>query len=74
MEDEIQDKLENLYNLKFDVKFIEFRKYEIYVRIDYEHEFSFMYLYNAASTLDANVTWIRERIEREIINCYRKKV
>lgn len=74
MEDEIQDKLEDLYNLKIDVKFKDFRQYDIYVKIDNEKQFSFMYLYDAKSTFEANITWIRERIDREIVDLYRKKV
>ena len=32
MEEEIQDRLEQIYNFPLDVKFIDFRKYEIYCR------------------------------------------
>ena len=36
MEDEIQDKLEEIYNFRIDVKFKDFRQYEVYGRIDNE--------------------------------------
>ena len=39
MEDEIQDKLEEIYNFRIDVKFKDFRQYEVYARIDNEKAF-----------------------------------
>ena len=73
MEDEIQDKLEEIYNFSIDVKFKDFRMYEIYCRIDHEKEFCILILYDAKSTLEANITNIRNRIDEEIVKLFRRK-
>ena len=73
MEDEIQDKLEQIYNFRIDVKFKDFRQYEIYGRIDNEKAFTISILYDARATLESNITQIRNRIDAEIVNLYRRK-
>ena len=64
MEDEILDKLEEIYN---------FRQYEVYGRIDNEKVFCFPFLYDARSTIEANITNIRNRIDAEIVELFRRK-
>ena len=73
MEDEIQDKLEEIYNFGIDVKFKDFRQYEIYGRIDNEKTFCIPILYDARATLEANITEIRNRMDAEIVDLYRRK-
>ena len=73
MEDEIQDKLEEIYNFRIDVKFKDFRQYEIYGRIDSEKAFCIPILYDARATLEANITNIRNRIDAEIVYLYMRK-
>lgn len=73
MEDEIQDKLEEIYNFRIDVKFKDFRQYEVYARIDNEKAFTISILYDARSTLEANITNIKNRIDAEIVDLYRRK-
>ena len=73
MEDEIQDKLEELYNFRIDVKFKDFRQYEIYGRIDSEKAFTISILYDARATLEANIIQIRNRIDAEIVDLYKRK-
>lgn len=73
MEDEIQDKLEEIYNFKIDVKFKDFRQYEIYVRIDNEKAFCISILYDVSLTLEANITNIRSKIDAEIVELFRRK-
>lgn len=73
MEDEIQDKLEEIYNFGIDVKFKDFRQYEIYGRIDNEKVFCISILYDATATLEANITEIRNRIDAEIVELFRRK-
>ena len=73
MEDEIQDKLEEIYNFRIDVKFKDFRQYEIYARIDNEKSFNISILYDARATLEANIIQIRNRIDAEIVNLFRRK-
>lgn len=71
MEEEIQDKLDEIYNVRIDVKFIDFRQYEIYVRIDSEKALCIPYLYDGRLTLEGNITNIKERIDREIVKLFK---
>lgn len=73
MEDEIQDKLEEIYNFRIDVKFKDYRQYEIYARIDNEKAFCIPILYDARSTIEANITNIKNRIDAEIVELFRRK-
>ena len=73
MEDEIQDKLEEIYNFSIDVKFKDFRQYEVYAQIDNEKAFCISILYDAKSTLEANITNIKNRIDAEIVKLFRRK-
>ena len=73
MEDEIQDKLEEIYNYRIDVKFKDFRQYEIYAQIDNEKAFDILILYDAMATLEANITNIKNRIDAEIVELFRRK-
>ena len=73
MEDEIQDKLEEIYNFNIDVKFKDFRQYEIYARIDNEKAFCIPILYDVTLTLEANITNIRNRIDAKIVELFRRK-
>ena len=73
MEEEIQEKLEEIYNFRIDVKFKDFRQYEIYGQIDSEKAFCFPILYDARATLEANITEIRNRIDAEIVELFRRK-
>lgn len=73
MEDEIQDKLEEIYNFRIDVKFKDFRQYEIYAQIESDKTFCIPILYDARATLEANITQIRNRIDAEIVELFRRK-
>ena len=73
MKDEIQDQLEEIYNFRIDVKFKDYRQYEVYGRIDNEKAFCVPFLYDARATLEANITNIRNRIDAEIVELFRRK-
>ena len=74
MELEIEEKLENIYkNLKIEVKFKDFRKYEINVTINNEDINYFEYTYDVTLTLDANISIIRKIIDNKIILPYFRK-
>lgn len=74
MEDEIQDKLEEIYNFRIEVKFKDFRQYDVLCKIDNEKQFIIPYLYDARSTLEYNITVLRGRIDSSIVDLFRKKV
>ena len=73
MEDEIQDKLEEIYNFGIDVKFKDFRQYEVYGRIDNEKVFCIPILYDERAKLEENIIEIRNRIDVEIVELFRRK-
>ena len=74
MELEIEDKLQEIYkNLKIEVKFKDFRIYEINVTINNEDINYFDYIYDATLTLDANISIIRKIIDNKIILPYFRK-
>ena len=74
MEQEIEEKLENIYkNLEIEVKFKDFRKYEINVTINNEDINYFDYIYDVTLTLDANISIIRKIIDNKIILPYFRK-
>ena len=74
MELEIEEKLENIYkNLKIEVKFKDFRIYEINVTINNEDINYFEYTYDVTLTLDANISIIRKIIDNKIILPYYRK-
>ena len=74
MESEIEEKLENIYkNLKIEVKFKDFRIYEINVTINNEDINYFDYTYDVTLTLDANISIIRKIIDNKIILPYFRK-
>ena len=74
MELEIEEGLENIYkNLKIEVKFKDFRKYEINVTINNDDINYFDYIYDVTLTLDANISIIRKIIDNKIILPYFRK-
>lgn len=74
MEDEIQDKLEEIYNFRIEVKFKDFRQYDVLCKIDNEKQFIIPFLYDARSTFEYNITLLKGRIEHEIIDLFKRKV
>ena len=71
MELEIEEGLENIYkNLKIEVNFKDFRKYEINVTINNKDINYFDYTYDVTLTLDANISIIRKIIDNKIILPY----
>ena len=71
MELEIEEGLEKIYkNLKIEVKFKDFRKYEINVSINNDDINYFDYTYDVTLTLDANISIIRKIIDNKIILPY----
>ena len=71
MELEIEEGLEKIYkNLKIEVKFKDFRIYEINVTINNEDINYFDYTYDVTLTLDANISIIRKIIDNKIILPY----
>lgn len=77
MEQEIEEKLKEIYkNIKIQINFIEFRKYEIITRIKHlgtEFESKIIYKLDTSLTLDANISRIVNIIDYKIIIPFYKK-
>lgn len=71
MEEEIQEKLQEIYNFTIEVKFIDFRKYEIYCK-PLKDGFCLPILYDGKMTLEANITNASMKIDREILKMFKK--
>lgn len=72
MEQEIEEKLEEIYNFTIYVKFKDFRMYYIFCKIDNKKVFEFPILWNATQTFEYNIYNIELKIDREILNYYKK--
>lgn len=71
MESDIQEKLENIYNFRIDVKFLDFRKYEIYCKTKL-FEFCIPILYDGRTTIEGNIQNVIHKIDKEILKFYKK--
>lgn len=73
MEDEIQEKLEEIYNLDIKVTFQDFRLYEIIVTGQYKDIIKIIYQYDVRMTIDANIEQIVNKIDYEIAKIFKKR-
>lgn len=81
MANEIQDKLEEIYELYIDVKYKDANLYEIYVKLSDQNSFCIPekafcipFLYDKRGTLEANITELKNRIDRNIVNLFKKSL
>lgn len=72
MEDEIQEKLNEIYNFKIKVEFLDFRKYKFIGEIDNKKKIEFIILYDVTSTIEANIHIISNKIDLELARLYKK--
>lgn len=72
MADEIQNKLDKIYNIYIDVKYKDENLYDVYVKIYEEKAFCIPFLYDKRGTLEANITDLKNRIDRNIVNLFKK--
>lgn len=72
MEEEIEDKLKEIYKFDIEVKFIDFRQYEIKGKIE-KVDFTLPILYDSYSTLDANISSIVRKIDNILPDIFKKE-
>ena len=76
MEEEIEDKLQEIYkNIKIEVKYENLRTYRIYLtyKTDIaEIKKDIILIYDAHLTFDANINIIVSKIDRIILSYYKK--
>lgn len=72
MESELEEKLQAIYNLSVDVKYIDLRKYQINVIMN-SNKIEILYLWDAHYTEDENIRRICDIIDRFILKVYKKE-
>lgn len=73
MEDDLQEKLAEIYNLDIKVTFQDFRLYEIVVTGQYKDIIKIIYQYDVRMTIDANIEQIVKKIDYEIAKIFKKR-
>lgn len=73
MEQEIEEKLNEIYKFKIYVKFKDFRQYNIFCKIKNEKAFEIPVLLDARGTFESNIYNICLKIDKEIINLYKRR-
>lgn len=72
MESEIEEKLQAIYKLSIDVKYIDLRKYQINVIMN-SNKLEAQYLWDSHYTEDVNIRRICDIIDRFILKVYKKE-
>lgn len=71
MEEEIEEKLQEIYNFKIEVEFKEFRHYLINCYVDYDI-FYIDILYDSRATFNSNINNICDKIDNELVKLFKK--
>jgi hypothetical protein len=71
MDDEIEEKLKEIYKFDIEVKFIDFRQYEIKGKIE-NVEFTLPILYDSYSTIEVNISSIVTKIDNLLPTIFKK--
>lgn len=72
MEEEIQDELEKIYTIPFEVKWRNFWIYDVYFTINKNVE-SIAFIYDIQSTKEYNISNICQKIDNEIVKNFKKE-
>lgn len=72
MEEEIQDELEKIYTIPIEVKWRDFRIYDVYFTIN-KNVGSIAFIYDVQSTKEYNISNICEKIDKEIVKVFKKE-
>lgn len=69
MDEELEEKLRDIYTFKIEVCFTDFRQYKIKGFLEGK-EFTINFLYDVRATFDSNLAQIRKLIDKEIVQCF----
>lgn len=72
MEEEIQDELEKIYTIPIEVKWRDFRIYDVYFTVNKNIK-SIAFIYNVQSTLESNISNVCQKIDNEIVKNFKKE-
>lgn len=73
MEDDIQEKLEEIYTFPIEVKWVQFRQYRIIGKIK-ENTFIIYYTYDVNFTSETNINSMKQKIDAEILKIFKKGI
>ena len=73
MEDDIQEKLEEIYTFPIEVEWVQFRQYRIIGKIK-DNSFKIYYTYDVNFSNETNINSIKKKIDVEILNLFNKGI
>lgn len=73
MEDDIQEKLEEIYTFPIEVEWVQFRQYRIIGKIK-DNTFRIYYTYDVNFSDETNINSIKQKIDVEILKIFKKEV
>lgn len=73
MEDDIQEKLEEIYKFPIEVEWVQFRQYRIIGKIK-DNTFRIYYTYDVNFSNETNINSMKQKIDAEILKIFKKEV
>lgn len=73
MEDDIQEKLEEIYTFPIEVEWVQFRQYRIIGKIK-DNSFKIYYTYDVNFSEETNINSMKQKIDAEILKLFKKEV
>lgn len=73
MEDDIQEKLEEIYTFPIEVEWVQFRQYRIIGKIK-DNLFKIYYTYDVNFSNETNINSMKQKIDAEILKLFKKEV
>lgn len=71
MEDDIQEKLEEIYTFPIEVEWVQFRQYRIIGKIK-DNSFKIYYTYDVNFSDETNINSMKQKIDVEILKLFKK--
>lgn len=73
MEDDIQEKLEEIYTFPIEVEWVQFRQYRIIGKIK-DNSFRIYYTYDVNFSTETNINSMKQKIDVEILKLFKKGI
>ena len=73
MEDDLQEKLEEIYIFPIEVEWVQFRQYRIIGKIK-DNSFKIYYTYDVNFSEETNINSMKQKIDAEILKLFKKEV
>lgn len=73
MEDDIQEKLQEIYTFPIEVEWVQFRQYRIIGKIK-DNSFRIYYTYDVNFSNETNINSMKQKIDSEILKIFKKEV